>query len=66
LSWGTTWGGHEPEPCVFVSLSDRDGFATTIGRGKLREEKTVTEALVRVAAASLVLSKDREVLWSAP
>jgi hypothetical protein len=66
LAVGEYFVGDKPEPCVFISLSDRDGFATTIGRGRLREEKTLTEALVSVAAASLLLSKDHEVLWSAP
>jgi len=52
-------------PFAFVSVTDRDGFNTTIGRVHEIERVDAT-AWNRLAAAALVMTKDREVIWSAP
>jgi hypothetical protein len=52
-------------PFAFVSVTDRDGFNTTIGR--VHEiEKVDAASWNRLAAAALVMTKDREVIWCAP
>ena len=52
-------------PFAFVSVTDRDGFNTTIGRGQVIEEAGVT-SWDKLAAGAVVMTKDREVIWSAP
>jgi hypothetical protein len=53
-------------PFAFISVSDRDGFNTTIGRAQAIEEKIDPMSWDKLAAASVVMTKNREILWSAP
>jgi hypothetical protein len=64
LVLGDCSGGHEA--CAFVHIADRNGYTTTIGRGRPNDEEIDRETWARFAASSVVLSKNREVIWSAP
>jgi hypothetical protein len=54
------------ETYAYAHIADRHGYTTTIGRGRRREDEIDRETWAKLAASSVVLSKDGEVIWSAP